>query len=225
MTGTPISDNIKCYPVVAVRYKLCNRMFVSIICCIACVKILFKRILALIPSRSDLESGRWTRWLAPWLGEARLWHWSRRSVALGVAIGIFFSMVTPIAQIPASVAASVLLRANIPAAMASTFISNPVTFAPIYYLAYRTGLKLTGEKPKSNITKREFQHVPENQKGKTFNKPVPQKSWLHRVRKMGKPLVVGLVLFGAIGAVLSYILVNIAWWGCVSWKRHRRLRH
>lgn len=179
-----------------------------------CVNTLLKRILALIPSRSDLESSRWTRWLAPWLGEVKLWQWSRRGVALGVAIGIFFSMITPIAQIPASVAVSVLLRANIPAAMASTFISNPVTFAPIYYLAYRTGLKLTGEKPKKELVQPNTAHA---------NQPTDEKGWWHRARKMGKPLIVGLGLFAVIGGVLSYVLVNLVWLICVRWKRHRRL--
>lgn len=186
---------------------------------------MFERILALIPTRGDLESSRWTRWLAPWLGEAKLWHWSRKGVALGVSIGIFFSMITPVAQIPASVAVSVLLRANIPAAMASTFISNPITFAPIYYLAYRTGLKLTGEQPKPEFAKRKFEYVPDEQENDQVNANEAKKSWVQRARKMGKPLIVGLGLFAIIGGVSSYILVTLIWCGVVRWKRYRRLNH
>lgn len=184
---------------------------------------MFERILSLVPSRSDLESSRWTRWLAPWLGEAKLWQWSRRGVSLGVAIGIFFSMITPIAQIPASVAASVVLRANIPAAMASTFISNPITFAPIYYLAYRTGLKITGEKPKPELIRQELEDIQTHQRDSRLGQAETKKSWLHHAKKMGKPLVVGLSLFAVIGGVFSYALVNLVWLICVRWKRHRRL--
>ena len=37
------------------------------------------------------------------------------------------------------------MGANVPAAVSSTLVSNPLTFAPIYYLAYRTGLLVTGD--------------------------------------------------------------------------------
>ena len=70
------------------------------------------RLLRLIPSREQLQAGRFTRWLAPWLGQRALWHLSRRGVALGMAIGIFFGLLIPIAQIPASAAVAIVLRAN-----------------------------------------------------------------------------------------------------------------
>ncbi|MDD5404664.1 MAG: DUF2062 domain-containing protein [Sulfuricella sp.] len=98
----------------------------------------------LIPIREVLLANRWLRWLAPWLGHPKLWHWSRRGVALGVALGVFFGLLIPLAQIPLT-AAAVVLRANLPAAAASTLISNPVTFAPLYYTAYHLGAWVTGE--------------------------------------------------------------------------------
>ena len=60
-------------------------------------------------------------------------------------VGIFFGLLVPIAQIPLSVGAAIVMRANLPAAVSSTLVSNPLTFAPIYYLAYRTGLLVTGD--------------------------------------------------------------------------------
>ena len=36
-----------------------------------------------MPTREQLQAGRFTRWLAPFLGHAKLWHWSRRGVAAG----------------------------------------------------------------------------------------------------------------------------------------------
>ena len=70
---------------------------------------------------------------------AKLWHWSRRGVSMGVALGVFFGLLIPVAQIPFSIAAAVRLRANIPAAAASTLVTNPVTFGPVYYAAYQLG--------------------------------------------------------------------------------------
>ena len=40
----------------------------------------------------------------------------------------------PLAQIPASAIAATIFRANVPTAIGSTLVTNPVTFAPIYVL-------------------------------------------------------------------------------------------
>ncbi|MBC7981406.1 MAG: DUF2062 domain-containing protein [Armatimonadetes bacterium] len=56
----------------------------------------------------------------------------RDSVAHGVAIGLFFSMIP---LIPQSIFAAILAmraKANVPFAMAVTFISNPFTNVPIW---------------------------------------------------------------------------------------------
>src|SRR5690606_5517404 len=90
-----------------------------------------KRLNRLLPTREKLEASRWLRWLAPWLGHPRLWQWSRRGVALGVALGIFFGLLIPLAQIPLTAVAAIILRANLPAAAASTLVTNPVTFGPV----------------------------------------------------------------------------------------------
>lgn len=109
------------------------------------------RLRRLIPKRETLVANRWLRWLTPWLGHPALWHWSRRGVALGVALGIFFGLLIPLAQIPVTAAAAIVLRANLPAAAASTLVTNPVTFGPVYFAAYRLGNWLTGaEAPASS---------------------------------------------------------------------------
>ena len=98
-----------------------------------------------LPTRERLANSPWLRWLSPWLGDPKLWHWSRRGVALGVALGVFFGLLIPLAQIPVTAAAAIVLRANLPAAAASTLVTNPVTLAPLYYSAYQFGSWLTGE--------------------------------------------------------------------------------
>lgn len=104
-----------------------------------------ERLNSWVPTRERLERSRWLRWLAPWLGHPKLWHWSRRGVALGVGLGVFFGLLIPLAHIPVMAAAAIVLRANLPAAATSTLISNPVTFGPLYYAPYHLGSWLTGE--------------------------------------------------------------------------------
>lgn len=173
---------------------------------------LLERLRARIPTREQISRNRWLAWLGPWLQQPKLWHWSRRGVAMGVALGVFFGLLIPVAQIPLSVAAAVLLRANVPAAVASTLVSNPLTFAPIYYGAYRLGVWVTGEKaPPQDIEVIGTQEL-EN-----------TLSLWQRIAALGKPLVVGLCITALLMGLLSYGLISLVWrWRTVSKRRGRR---
>lgn len=173
---------------------------------------LLERLRARIPTREQISRNRWLAWLGPWLQQPKLWHWSRRGVAMGVALGVFFGLLIPVAQIPLSVVAAVLLRANVPAAVASTLVSNPLTFAPIYYGAYRLGVWVTGEKaPPQDIEVIGTQEL-EN-----------TLSLWQRIAALGKPLVVGLCITALLMGLLSYGLISLAWrWRTVSKRRGRR---
>ncbi|RRD57612.1 DUF2062 domain-containing protein [Comamonadaceae bacterium OH2545_COT-014] len=182
------------------------------------------RFRRLIPTREQLAQGRFTRWLAPWLGQRKLWHWSRRGVALGVAIGIFFGLLIPVAQIPLSAAAAIALRANIPAAMGSTLVSNPVTFAPIYYLAWRTGARLTGHQGQPPPAALTPPHSSAPGDATAHEANAPASAW-QRVQALGKPLIVGLGLFAIAGGLLAYATVSVLWWLHVRLKRRKRRAH
>jgi len=172
-----------------------------------------------IPTREQLLAGRFTRWMAPWLGQRKLWHWSRRSVALGVAIGIFFGLLIPIAQIPVSAAAAIVLRANLPAAMGSTLITNPVTFGPIYYLAYRTGARVVGQPVRD--AEAEIARITQEATAEARASGEPKPTAWQRIQALGKPLIVGLALFAVAGGLIAYAVVSFGWW---LWVRIRRRR-
>lgn len=165
-----------------------------------------------IPTREQITGNRWLRWLAPYLGHPRLWHWSRRGVAVGVAIGVFFGLLIPVAQIPLSAVAAVVLRANVPAAAASTLVTNPVTFAPIYYAAYRLGAWVTG--------------VNGEMAAHADNPPPhdPEASVWQRIASLGLPLLVGLSITATIAGLLCYALVSLGWYWHVMRKRRQRKR-
>jgi uncharacterized protein (DUF2062 family) len=65
---------------------------------------MLERLRSHIPTREQIVGNRWLRWLAPHLGHPRLWRWSRRGVAIGVALGVFFGLLIPVAQIPLAAA-------------------------------------------------------------------------------------------------------------------------
>lgn len=73
------------------------------------------RLRRLTPTPESVANNRWWRWMGPSWRRPRLWHLSRRGVAMEAAIGVFFAFITPIAPIPLSAGLCVLLRADVPA--------------------------------------------------------------------------------------------------------------
>lgn len=175
-----------------------------------------------LPTREALEGHRWLRWLGPALFHPRLWHMSRRGMALGVAIGVFFGFLIPIAQIPLSAAVAVALRANVPSAVASTLVTNPVTFAPVYYAAWKVGRFILADEatPAPVLT--------DSSAAATGADPVDTRPWWQRawqgVQAAGKPLVLGLALFACTFGLLSYAVVSLIWRAKVVLTRRGRLR-
>jgi hypothetical protein len=173
---------------------------------------LLERLRACIPSRQQISRSRWLAWLGPWLDQPKLWHWSRRGVAMGVAVGVFFGLLVPLAQIPLSVGAAIVLRVNVPAAVASTLVSNPLTFAPIYYGAYRLGIWVTGEK----AVHKNLEVIGAEEIENTL-------SLWQRIAALGKPLVVGLCITAVLMGLLSYALISLVWrWRTMAKRRGRR---
>jgi uncharacterized protein len=171
-----------------------------------------------LPSLDTLQRNRWLRWLGPHLQHPRLWHFSRRGLALGMALGLFFGLLIPVAQIPFSAAAAVVLRANVPAAVAATLVTNPLTFGPVYYGAWRLGSVLLGE-------------------GVTTPRPPPAvpgaaapagTGWWQQLTQglagVGKPLLLGLAVLATGVGVLTYFGISWAWAARVWWSRRRRRR-
>ncbi|MBK9362646.1 MAG: DUF2062 domain-containing protein [Rubrivivax sp.] len=173
---------------------------------------MFARIKRLLPDPGQLAGNRWLRWLGPRMFHPRLWHVSRRGVALGVAIGVFFGFLIPIAQIPVSAAVAVALRANLPTAVASTLVTNPVTFPPVYYAAWKVGGAILGEPPPRAGN---FPEAESESSGW-------QSAW-HFVSGVGRPLVLGLALFAIASGIGLYLLISLGWVLRVRWRRRRRV--
>lgn len=169
-----------------------------------------------LPSPESLKTNRWLRWLGPSLFHPALWHFSRRGVALGLALGVFFGFLVPVGQMPLSAAAAVVLRANVPAAIASTLVTNPVTFAPVYYAAYRFGHWVLGEEPSEPPPP--IPHAAQQQ----FQPKGLAGIW-HRVQRMGKPLLVGLSSFAVGFGTAVYWISTWLWIWRVRSKRRARM--
>lgn len=183
-----------------------------------------QRIKAWLPKPESIRNNRWLRWMGPLLSQQRLWHFSRKGIAMGVAVGVFFGLLLPVAQIPVSAAVAVLLRANLPMAVASTLVTNPVTFGPVYYGAYRLGKAVLGE---PEVSDRQAKVELDDATSIVDRAP----DWndrlaagLEHLKGVGKPMATGLAIVASVSGLAVYFLVSGLWVIKTRHERRRRLR-
>ena len=91
------------------------------------------------------------RWyLAPFqhlVHDRRLWGIRRQTVVPAFALGLFMSFM-PFPGHPAwATLLALAFRINVPVAFATTFVSNPLTMGPMYFIAYQLGSRVLGMEP------------------------------------------------------------------------------
>lgn len=186
---------------------------------------MFERLRRWMPTKESVANNRWLRWMGPSLLHPRLWHLSRRGVALGAAIGVFFAFITPVAQIPLSAGFCMLLRANVPVAVVSTLVNTPPTFVPVYYAAWKVGSWMLGDSTPATGAPRilvEAGGSVEPLPSAPSSAPWWQR-WQDAVAKAGKPLLLGALTFSVVFSLLAYTLVSAGWHLRVRLKRRRRI--
>lgn len=167
---------------------------------------IFKRL----PSPQSLMENRFLKPFASYLHHHSLWQINRRAVAGGVAVGLFFGLLVPFAQILLAAIAAVIFRVNLPVAAASTLVTNPFTFAPIYYFAYKLGNFLTGwfaAEPSELAVALNTADLAAKQTEVTGWFP----NLLEWAGTVGLPLTVGLVVLAVTCASAGYFIVSGLW--------------
>lgn len=172
-----------------------------------------------LPSHESITQNRYIARLGPRIQHHNLWHLNRRSVAGGVAAGLFAGLIpgsNPV-QFLAAAVLSLGFKVNLPIAVLVTLYSNPFTIVPLYYGAFKLGqfalFQGGAEVPSMSF---DLQTM-------GFRQWIPAAlDWLASV---GKPLLVGLPLLALALAAIGYIVVDAAWRMRVriEWRR-RRLR-
>ena len=168
-----------------------------------------------LPSRTIITENKYLSFLTPWLGHPRLWHMHRRSVSRGVAIGLVTGLIPGPIQMLLAVLIAIPLRANVLAAAATTWYTNPITFIPLYILAYSIGALVTGE-PMRNVIPPDLS-VPWLQIWKMA--PI-MFDWFV---SLGSTLLIGLAIQSVIFAIGGYLATMLLWRCIVSrmWVRRK----
>ncbi|MFB6349072.1 DUF2062 domain-containing protein [Moraxella sp. ZJ142] len=103
------------------------------------------KIKAWLPTPEKLRENRLVAMFAPFLTDPRLWQMNRGSLNRAVYVGVLAAFFPLPGQMPLAIIGSLIFRANIPMAVALTWITNPLTAIPVFWLAYSLGAALLGE--------------------------------------------------------------------------------
>ena len=159
-----------------------------------------------IPTREQLRRSKWLRPVAHHLDNERLWRTDRGSVARAVAIGVFVGFMLPVAQFLFAIAVAIALRGHVAIAAAATLITNPFTFPPIYWAAYKIGRFLLGEPDDEAAALRVESETAALLEQQGFIEGL----WT-AAQSAGAPLLVGLASLAMIGAATGFTLVWLLW--------------
>lgn len=139
-----------------------------------------------------LRDRAWWREISGPFADRRLWIPCRDTVASGLAIGMFFSLMLMPFQALAATLLAMRFRANVPFAFAACWISNPLTTPAILFGQFFLGewLRHTLAVPMPHFLAQVQFHVP---KVGMFN---------------AASFVLGMIVSGVLAALLSYPIVH-----------------
>lgn len=156
-----------------------------------------------LPDHATVREHRHLRWAQPLLKHPNLWHLNRHSVAGGVAAGMICGLIPgPIQMLSAAILA-ILFRVNLPVAVATTLLTNPLTWPFIFFVAYEIGRFVTGG---NGTSMTEFDFDWGQQPWAEFIPAFWQ--WL---LSLGETFLIGNLILATSLAVLGYFAVHLGW--------------
>ncbi len=155
---------------------------------------LFRKIQRRMPDKGKMSAEWYLRPFNALLHDPGLWSIHRRGVTKAVAIGLFFAMLPIVGQMALAALVALWVRVNLPVAVAFTWVSNPLTYVPIYYPAYKLGALLLG--------------IPQENSGEN---PMSI-DWLwSELVTIWKPLFLGSGILAVATAATGFAVLNLAW--------------
>ena len=137
-----------------------------------------------------------------------LWHLHRRSVGGAFFIGLFCAFLPIPTQMLVAGLLAVLARCNVPISIALVWISNPLTFAPMFFFAYKLGAWLLGVETQEVGWELSWRWL-----GETF-------------LAIWWPLIVGCLVCGWVAGLTGAVVSRTVWRLHVvrRWRRRRERR-
>lgn len=167
-----------------------------------------KLIRRYLPDPHKIRDHKHLRLFGTLLHDPNLWHLNRRSASGAFGVGLFMAFLPmPFQMIPAA-ALAILLRVNLPIAVALVWITNPFTIAPVSYFCYYLGAWILG----TPVHAVEFEISWE---------------WIStELVRIWKPFLLGSLLVSAMSAAAGYFGIRALWRSHVirDWENRKKKR-
>lgn len=169
-----------------------------------------QRLNTMIPDKENIAKNKSLKFLGDKLHQPHLWHINRHSVARAFAVGGFAMYTPPLPwQMVIAAVLAIYFEANLPISVALVWITNPLTWIPLYYVAYSLGALLLGGKSYSFD---DFQSVFASL-GDAWD-------------KLGAPFLVGCFAMMILCAIAGYFGIQTFWRYHVmkAWEKRKQRR-
>jgi uncharacterized protein len=161
-----------------------------------------------LPDPHKIIESRAIRWMGPLIRDPNLFHINRASISASFFIGLFCAFLPIPGQALVAAVLALLFRTNLPVAMALIWVSNPLTFAPIFLFSYRVGIWLLDQ-----------EIMPIN----------IELSWDWAIAQGGviwPPLLIGSLFCGLVSGAIGYVVIRRLWrWKVIkNWEARNKAR-
>ncbi len=151
------------------------------------------RIRQYLPDKHTIHNSRSLRCLGTVLHDTRLWHFNRRSIANALALGLFAMWFPLPMQMLLVAIAAIPCRANLPLAVTTTWITNPITAPPMFFGAYLFGAWV----------------LQDDVKIVTFT--ISKEWFTNTLGQIWEPLLLGCLILAIVSAAIGYVSVQLSW--------------
>jgi len=129
---------------------------------------------------------------------------NRKAITRGLLVGLFWGFIPMPMQMGGVILTTPLFKFNVPLALATVWLSNPITYPPLWYLEYLTGNLILGREGLDNIE-------------------LSMKWFQDHWDDIVVPLYVGTAFYSIVVSYLIYLLVNWLWKRSVHKERRDKL--
>ncbi|WP_020210370.1 DUF2062 domain-containing protein [Gilvimarinus chinensis] len=167
-----------------------------------------KVIRRFLPDAAAVKEKPALQFLGDLLHDPNLFHLNRHSVSLAFFFGIFFAFLPLPGQMVLAALCALWVRCNLPITLALVWITNPLTYAPIFFATYQLGRWILDAPSLASSSEHNWAWV------------------MEEFSQIWKPLLLGSVLTGIVVGGLGYITMQLFWrWHVVrAWEKRKRER-
>ena len=146
-----------------------------------------------LPDPHEIRENKFLKIFGTLLHDPNLWHLNRKSVSSAFAVGLFYMWVPVPFQMWLSAGTSIIVRSNLPISVALVWITNPVTAAPAFYIAYKLGAWMLNVPPT----------------GFHFELTL---DWLtNEMLSIWKPFLLGCFTLASVSGIIGFVGMRLIW--------------